>query len=153
MQKIASRSLASRLGWVAAVPLFALAFGCGGGGSGGGPKNEVNGKVTLGDKPVAGSVVFVHGDGKETTAPIGVDGGYVMDSPPGPVKVYIKGGAGSSGPAVSAPMPKGGAEMPKDSGLSTSSSAQPPAKFTSPTTSGLTYEVKSGKQTYDIPLK
>lgn len=131
--------------------LFAfLTLGCDKSGKGG--ANEVTGKVTLGDQPVAGDVVFVYADGKELATPI-VDGKYTMpDAPTGPVKVFIRPGLAASGKLVA---PKGGPEagggIPVAGGGS--GGAAPPQQYQSAATSGLTYEVKAGKQTYDIPLK
>src|SRR5438552_2785708 len=101
---------------LAGIALFLAAFvlcvGCGSGGKE--AKNQVTGKVTLDNKPVAGVVGFVYPE-KEMTSPIGADGSYqIIDPPPGQVKVYVKGGLGGGAPQAkgSADVPKG--EMPKD---------------------------------------
>ncbi len=133
------------------VLLLGVAAGCDKGGSS--SANAVSGKVSLGDKPVSGLVVFVYADGKELSAPIGPDGTYTIDNPlPGQVKVSIKAMPGAM--ATGAPKVAGTPEMPKDGpAMATATGVPPPAKYQSATTSGLTYEVKAGKQTYDIPLK
>ena len=139
---IAAR-VAGTLGFLVALGLVA---GCGGGekGPNSGAKNEVSGKVTLGVKPVAGQVVFVFSGGKEVSAPITGDGTYTLpDAPLGTARVYIRAMGGPVGP-------KGGPEMPKEG--PGGSGAAPPPKYQSAATSGLTFEVKAGKQTYDIPL-
>jgi len=124
--------------------------GCGGGNT---PKTEVKGKVLLGDKPVAGTVVFVSNDGKEVAAPIMPDGTYTAtNAEVGSVKIYIKPGA-LGAPTVGAPKSAPGTpEMPKDMG-GTSSGVPAPAKYTKVETSGLTYDVKSGKQEHNITLQ
>jgi len=125
-----------------------LVMGCGDKSSAN--KNEVSGKVTLGEKAVAGSVVFVTADNKELTGVIGPGGVYTIPDPPvGAVKIYIKAAPSTGG--LIAP-PKGSGEMPKDGPATSGAGAAPPAKYTSAATSGLTYDVKAGKQTYDIPL-
>jgi hypothetical protein len=126
---------------------LAFALGCGGGKSEG-VKNEVSGKVTHNDKPVAGTLVFVYADGKEVSSPLLPDGGYMVpDAPPGQVKIYIKPVAGFAVPPM-----KGGAEMPKDGPVSAGPGVPPPRQYQT-VAGGLTYEVKAGKQTHDIPLK
>ncbi|MBM3979870.1 MAG: hypothetical protein FJ304_06230 [Planctomycetes bacterium] len=108
-------------------------------------KNEVTGKVTLGDKAVSGQVVFVYSDGKELSSPISGDGSYSIPDPPaGSVKVCVRGMGG-------AVVPKG-TDIPKDApGMG--AGVAPPAKYANVATSGLTYDVKAGKQEYNIPLK
>jgi len=110
-----------------------------------GAANSVSGKVTLNDEPVKGLVVFVGADNKEVSAPTNPNGTYTLDNPPlGQVKVLVK----TVGPVgVDTPPPKDAPNMPKAGGVA------PPAKYASAATSGLTYEVKAGKHTYDIPLK
>jgi len=141
--------------WVGrAVPLGlllgALVFvaGC----NTGGPKNAVSGKVTLDGKPVSGIVAFIWDDKKELTSPTGPDGSYTIPEPnPGTVKVVVRSmQALTSGAGPKAP-PKGGAPMTEMPGAATGGTA-PPQKYTQPNTTPLTYEVKPGKQTYDIPL-
>jgi hypothetical protein len=139
------------LGLLAGLSLLA---GCGGGGGlDSGAKNEVNGKVTLGDKPVGGQVVFVYPDGKEAISPIAADGSYLMPDPPtGLAKVYIKPLGGAGGPkGVPKGVPKGAPEMPAE-GPGGPAGVAPPRKYQSVATSGLSFEVKTGKQTFNIPL-
>jgi hypothetical protein len=125
-----------------------LAAGCGGKSGDGTVKNEVTGKVTLNDKPVAGQVVFAYPDGKELVGLITADGAYTIPEPPaGNVKVCVRPMVGGPGAGL-----KGGPELSKD-GPTTGGGGAPPPKYQSVATSGLTFEVKTGKQTYDIPLK
>jgi len=133
-----------------ALLLTSLIFLTGCPGKGKGPKNSVSGKVTLGNQTVAGSVVFVYADGKEVGSPINAQGVYTIpDPPPGQVKVLVKPVGGGAGPALKPP--PGGPEMPKLPGAG--EGATPPAKYAAARTSDLTYEVKSGNHTFDIPLK
>jgi hypothetical protein len=132
--------------------LAGVLVGAGCGGGGGSAKNEVSGKVTLGEKPVAGTVVFVTSDNKELSGPIGPGGVYTIADPPvGQAKIYIKA-APNSGGLIAPPTTKGGPEIPKDGPVGGAAGVAPPAKYTSAATSGLTFDVKAGKQTYDIPL-
>jgi hypothetical protein len=123
---------------------LALLTGCGGKKNTEDTKNTVSGKVLLGDKPVNGTLIFVSADGKEARAPIGPDGSYTLTDPPiGSLKVYIQ-------PGQALVAPKGG-EVPKD-GPAASGAVQPPAKYQTAASSGLTYDSKAGKQTYDPTL-
>ena len=131
---------------------LAVIVGCGGGGKE--AKNQVTGKVTLDGKPVAGTVFFQFADNKESSSPISsTDGSYqIIDPPSGTAKVYVKGGLGGAGPQIGGKeVPKGSPELAKDVG-GVSGGVPPPTKYGSPTTSGLTFDIKGGKQTYDIPL-
>jgi len=137
--------------------LVAAVLVCLAGCSGKKPKSKVTGKVTVGDKPVMGEVVFLGDDGKEFKGVINAkDGIYtLLDAPNGQYKVAVKGmGAGLN-------VPGGGGQVapPKDApkmdmpDLARGQSVQPPAKYGDPKTSGLTFEVTGGEQTFDIPLK
>ena len=68
------------------VVLFS-AVGCGSD-----PKNNVSGKVTFEDVPVAGTIAFIGADNQETSGFINPNGTYlVKDLPLGEFKVTIKG--------------------------------------------------------------
>ncbi|MBI2808471.1 MAG: hypothetical protein HYX68_26080 [Planctomycetes bacterium] len=118
-----------------------------------GPANAVTGKVTLGDEIVAGEVIFTSSDGKEHKSPIGPDGKYTVNPPPGSYKVTIKGF-----PNMGAKVENKDKDISKAQDMSkmpTSTmkmGASPPTKYASADTSGLTYEMKAGKHTFDIPL-
>ena len=134
------------------VCLVALALVSGCGSSGKEAKNQVTGKVTLDGKPVNGAIVFVEG-GKEYQSPISsTDGTYqINDAPNGNMKVYIKGSAAALGGKLIEPKAGAGApEMPKNLGGGTGVEA--PTKYGSVATSGLSFEVKGGKQQQDFPL-
>ena len=148
-----SRSRSSHRTLTLAVTALSIAMltGCGSGGKD--AKNQVTGKVTLDGKAVSGTVYFQFPDNKELTSPISsTDGTYqIIDAPIGQAKVSIRGGlGGASAPTSKPPAMKGAPEMPEMSGGG--GGVPPPTKYGSPTTSGLTFEVKGGKQTYDIPL-
>lgn len=151
MQTIASFSYPRRVLCTGILfGILSITLGCGS--SGKDPKNQVTGKVTLDGKVVAGTVFFQFSDNKEVTALIATDGSYqIVEPPTGQAKVYVKSGMGVAVPPIGkAPEVKGGPEMPKDIGGATGTA--PPAKYGSPSTSGLSFEVKGGKQTYDITL-
>jgi len=116
-------------------------------------KDSVSGKVTLGGQPVAGIVTFAY-DKSEISAPTTADGSYIFTAPPpGQVKVTVKPLPGAGAGAL-APPPKGGPDMPSmPAGTASGQGVPPPAKYGSPATSDLSYEVKAGKQTYNIDLK
>jgi len=122
--------------------------GCG---DGKGAKNSVSGKVTLNGENVGGTVTFVTVDTKkEFVSPIKQDGTYQIDNPPpGQVKVVVKG-MGMGATVKPPPAGKDVAKMPEMPG--SAQGKEPPAKYASEKTTPLTYEVKTGKQTYDIPL-
>ena len=128
----------------AAVVLLPLALGC----AGGGPRAIVSGKVTVdGQPPATGTTVtFVSADGKSVSGAVDTDGSYnVVDAPLGPVKIVVKGVSG--GPTAA---PKSGGDMP---GMAAAGRGAPvPPKYASPD-NGLTYDVKAGKQDFDIALK
>jgi len=118
--------------------------------------NVVSGKVTLGDKPVAGEVIFTGPDNKVASSPI-LDGKYSIVNPPmGMCKITLKGGLAAGGISV-----KDAGKAPPDSTKSKevkmpeekmATGVPPPKKYENPETSGLTYEVKPGKHEKDIPL-
>jgi len=129
--------------------VLVLSAGCGGGK--GDAKDSVTGKVTLNSSPVAGTVTFVYEDNKEVAGPINPDGTYLVSNPPpGKVKVVVKGHPGTG---ALVPTPKGaGPEMPSMAG-SGSQAVPPPRKYGSAATTDISYEVKPGKHTFDLPLK
>jgi hypothetical protein len=137
------------------APLLAAlvsALGC----SGGKP-SLVKGKVTLDGKPVKGDVVFV-GE-KEHAMPINADGTYsIPNLKKGTYKVAVR--PRKAPPGVSeevAAIPTGGTgkdAAPTAGGAATVAvdAVPPPAKYAAPNSSGLSFEVKGGEETYDIPL-
>jgi hypothetical protein len=107
--------------------------------------DSLSGKVTLGPDPVSGTVVLVTGDGKEVPTTLKVDGTYLFTKPPvGHVKILVR--SMNTGLPSTAP-PKDAPAMPKLGGVA------PPPKYADAKTSNLSYDIKPGKQTYDIPLE
>ena len=116
-----------------------IACGCGGTGS---TTNTLTGKVTINGKPaVAGAMVkLVSADNKVATGGVGSDGTYsVADAPEGPVKIGV----------IGVPTGTVKVDMP---GMSAATGEPIPARYADPNSSGLTYTVKKGYQTYDIAL-
>jgi hypothetical protein len=132
-----------------------LVPGCPGAGD---VNNSVNGKVTVGDKPASGSVVFLGPDNKEVMGAISPDGTYNIPNPKkGLNKIAVKG---TGMPALV----QSGGKMPgikekdvpeqKDKMPDVGGGVDPPKKYESFESSGLTYEVKgSGKEPFDIKLE
>ena len=153
-----------RVGLVLAIPMLLFASGCSlGGGS------EVSGTVTYkGSALPGGSIVFKAADGKEYGGAIGKDGKYFVDKiPTGSMKVYFNMPAPSTATGAQnvpkgmeedmkkkmKPPPGVPAEAMKAYGDKDQNKVpEIPAKYKNADTSGLTYDVKSGKNTYDVPL-
>jgi hypothetical protein len=142
-------------------------------GSGCGPdyksRGVVKGKVTTGNKNLtSGTVMFYGKNGITASAPIGEDGTYLMpDAPLGECKVTVTVNALPFDPSVRARMKGGGPKMPQgpkdpnssDGPTELPSGAKAPstivpidAKYSNPDTSGLSFTVQKGENTYDIPL-
>ena len=137
---------------VGLLPMLFLATGCSGSAE---TKNSVSGKVTVKDQPVAGIVTFIYSDKKEMTAPITSDGSYTIPNlKTGSVKVVIKAmPGGAAEPKLVAPPADKGPAMPNMPGsVLVGGGVAPPAMYREEATSPLSYEVKEGKQTYDIAL-
>jgi hypothetical protein len=112
-------------------------------------QNSVSGKVTLNGKAVTGQVAFLGADGHERIAPIDPDGSYRIINPPlGEVKIVVRGfnipRASRTGMKL-APLPGGTLASGPTPALA------PPARYAWPA-NGLTFTVKGGAQTFDIPL-
>jgi type 1 fimbria pilin len=150
---------------VLVVAGLALWAGCDSGGYSG-PSGTVSGTLTLNGKPVPQgcTVVFVSDKGFTATGQVGAGGNYQLS-------VVGKGGTTTSGvPAatyqvsVSPPASGEGSEADYDAMMEKSASGegQPeasqaeaeviPAKYQSSGTSGLSFDVKEGPNTIDIPL-
>jgi hypothetical protein len=123
-----------------------LALGCSG------PKEtgEISGKVTYrGEKLSGGTVGFIADDGREIkTAQITAEGAYKIAKVP----------VGQAAITVVTPPPDFEEQLGKDKS-SLKPTAKPdapvvsiPKKYSKPSSSGLTYQVKSGSQTHDINL-
>jgi hypothetical protein len=125
------------------------------GGCSKGPKSKIHGKVTLGEKNVAGTVVFIGADGKEITEPIKGDGTYaVLNLPKGSYKVAVRGMGGLGGGGMATPQVKDApkVELPGMEGMK-SQGVPPPPQYGDPNKSGITFEAGEGEQEFNIPLK
>lgn len=152
--------------WFAALLLPALAAGCS-------SRGQVSGQVLYKGKPVpGGSVIFRPADARANTVTASLDenGHYEATLPAGEVQIAVDNqelepqtgerpprmplppgiklppGVKPAAPAAPAPSP----EAPdKPAGKY----VRIPSKYYNVDTSGLTYTVKAGSQTYDIQLK
>jgi hypothetical protein len=133
------------------------------------PTSEVQGVVTYKGEPVPlGMITFMAADdsGRADTASI-MDGNYTLPrAPVGNVTIQISGSggtvAGASPANAKRKLTKGQIKLAESMGAkigSNSSETQPkrppfklPTKYANASTSGLTYEVRPGDQTYDIDL-
>jgi hypothetical protein len=144
------------LGRLAALLALGLAvqalLGCGQ------PAGSVSGKVTLKGQPMAGgTVTFLGADDRGASSPIEPDGTYTVSRVAvGVARIAVSPPA--SGPAL----PKGVKMDPGKMGAPAGAApADPPGgkkvfiaeQYQDPTKSGLTYEVKAGRQDYNIDLK
>ena len=132
-------------------------------------KGTVSGKVTYKGEPVRqGVVMFVAGDGWSSSAPINEDGTYqIANLPPGSFKLTVETLAGSAQGGRQTQGPPGGKwRPPKDADVpkqveeavrkplqQVSAPPRLPAKYAKAETSGLTCEVKPGRQAHDIDLQ
>jgi hypothetical protein len=114
----------------------------------------VSGKVILDGKPLKGrgTVTFEGSKGGVSTL-ITSEGTYSLpDAPVGPVRITL--GLGWSTDSGNGVVPSG--PPPKKAPKKVVAPAKPvkniPEKYTNPQTSGLTYTVKPGEQTFDIVL-
>ncbi len=120
-------------------------------GCGSDAKGTITGKVTLNGKPVtSGIVTFTTGKLPPTSAPINKDGEYtIQDSPVGEMKITLNNApplAESIDPSKTATA--GPQKIPTAPAGET---GPIPAKYAKEG-NGLTYTVKSGEQTFNIPL-
>jgi hypothetical protein len=118
-----------------AVALLALA-GCFGG------KGEVSGIVTFDGKPLPGGMVtFIPANGKPESSRIGEDGAYrVTNVPAGRVQIKV----------VTQPPVEFGTGEPF---LPLGKYVAIPERYSDPERSGFTWEVKRGKQEYNLTLE
>ena len=154
-----------RGGRAAFLLAVALAAGCGGG------RGQVSGRVLYKDKPVPGGwVTFVPADSRENsvTVPIGEDGTYEVTLPAGQVQIAVDNrelDRRDDRLTMPPPLPPGvrlptsgmaGGQIPR----SQTTPPRPtgrylwiPVKYHDIETSGLTYTVNPGGQSFDIELK
>jgi hypothetical protein len=131
-------------------------------------RGTVKGQVTISGKPLyVGTVTFVTDDNRSGSATIDQNGNYVMgDAPVGDVKVTVTvpkvgGMAGMMGGKPARPKsPVGEMKDPNNpsQGGPAAAPVDPskivpiPDKYSTVETSGLTYKVEKGEQTFDIKL-
>lgn len=116
--------------------------------------SEVTGKVKLGDKLLSiGTVTFQNTQTNAIkSAPIGADGTYTVSIAPGPCKVTV------TTPPPAGGMPDGMQMDPSKmgaSGKTAAKTAEPievPSKYTSMTTTPLSFTVEAGKAKFDIAM-
>jgi hypothetical protein len=138
--------------------LLLTAVGCG-------SKGTITGTVSYQGKPIpAGTIIFSPDSGEPAANGPIADGKYTVDKvPPGPAKVSVSSSysEGFTSPMQVAMQKSGGkppGEMPEGARKLMEGSAQAqkgikiPEKYGDAAKSGLTYTVKSGKQTHDIDL-
>ena len=118
----------------------------------------VTGKVTLGDKPVSGTVTFIGPENKKLNGVAGPDGSYFINNPPkGMYKITVEGLSGAPASfGATAPKNRKDASSPAKDAVTTAAPPEagtaPPKKYASPD-NGLIFEVKGGKQEFNIELK
>ena len=115
-------------------------------------KSTVSGKVTYKGAPVTGGIITLKpktATGAAPGIPIKADGTFIgTDIPPGDYDVAV-----STDNVAAAPPPGGTGSSPTPAGASGGGTkVDIPAKFKDPTTSKITWTVKSGKQDLSIDL-
>jgi hypothetical protein len=138
--------------------LLLLTVGCG-------SKGTITGTVSFKGTPItAGTIVFAPDSGEPSVnAPIS-DGKYSADKVPiGPAKVTVSSTYSVGSSPMQQMMKKSGEKMPEDlpegarklmeGAAQAKKGIRIPGDYADPSKSGLTYTVKSGKQTHDIDLK
>jgi len=165
MHNIPRTKVARLLGSGFLMALLLMAAGCGGSSS------SVSGKITFRNNPLHGGTVTFSGPGETPwtkTAQIGDDGSYTLNGvPTGQARITVE--TDTAKPAnpqakqmASKMMPKGdkmpeGAEHSPFFQMKQQQSGDKyvaiPQKYKKPETSGLTYEVKRGKQEHNINLE
>jgi hypothetical protein len=135
----------------AAVLLFLMAAtGCGG------RQGSVSGVVTYNGRPLTGgTVVFIGADGKPSEpATIGPDGKYsATDVPAGRAKVAVDDPPPATPPPGSVPKEMANDPEVREARSRAVSYVPIPPKYRDPDQSGLAFDVKSGSNTFDIPLR
>jgi hypothetical protein len=130
-------------------------------------RGVVRGKVTVGKKALTtGTVMFYGKSGITASATIDPDGNYEMnDAPVGECRVTVSVPTLPTDPMVRARLKSGGMKLPEGPKDPTKSSPDLPSaprvpkevvpidiKFSNPETSGLSFTVQKGEQTFNIDL-
>jgi hypothetical protein len=129
-------------------------------------RGTISGKVTINDQPVhRGTITFYTLDKSwASAASIGEDGSYTIAKVPlGPVKISVVSaernprlGAKFKARSTLAPGEANAEDVPpkfRNRFNPEASGPSVPKKYNDPETSGLTYEVKPGKQEHNIDIK
>jgi hypothetical protein len=127
-------------------------------GCGGKRTGFVTGKVTYQGRPLTSGAITFHGeDGRTDSGAINAEGNYVVpNAPTGAVKVTVVVRVVKS---IAPPRsgPGGTATKHPDEGKQPRAPAVVPvvipARYEDPDKSGLTFQVRAGKQTIDVPLE
>jgi hypothetical protein len=119
-------------------------------------QNYVKGKVTMQNKPVMGVLTFTATDGKKGTVTVYGDGNYTIENPPqGKCTITMTAIPGAAPPAAGSGDTKDMSD--KMAKMMNQGKTQeyvfPPAKYASPDNGLKPYEVKPGRQEYDIQLQ
>jgi len=144
--------VSSRLGGLFAV---AAAVGLAGCPAGGDRPASVTGHVTYNGKPVtSGTVVFVGEDGKSSyPGPVQPDGSYsIAQAPVGKVRLSFDNPPPPRTAAAGQKPPANDPEVQEEAKAASLYVATPP-KYKDPDKSGITFELKRGRNGCDIPLK
>jgi hypothetical protein len=144
------------LGSCLGVLLFVVPLGCGPG------KGTVTGKVIFKGQPLkGGSVTFVPDKqgSQSVNGQIAEDGTYTVTGvAAGPVKITVETQSAKPGGPPPRAFAGGKSPYPENDPNAASRGSKDryvaiPDKYQNPDASGLTYTVKAGSQTYDIPLQ
>jgi len=166
MKPLWCRRRGGLLGPLALLLALPLAAGCGGG------QGKVSGRVMYNDRPVTGGwLTFRPADGSKNLVPaqINEDGSFEVTLPTGEVQIAVDNRELERPPPGRRPTPPPlppGVKLPsagKSGGASPAPASPPqdlpgayvpiPARYYDVDTSGLTYIVRPGAQTYTIELK
>ena len=127
-------------------------------------KATVTGKVTYHNAPVTGGNLLLYAEGNASPFPVYIraDGAFnVSGAPSGPMRVAIETDSVPPAEATLPPEPPGGVPVPPNGkgpetgkiDLSNMPKKVPiPPKYKDPNSSGLTWEIKPGKNSRDFPL-
>jgi len=162
-----SRFAANPRLWTGGLLACLMALVAGGCGPDYKSRGVVKGKVSMGKKPLpSGTVMFYGKDGITATAHINPDGTYELaDAPLGECKVTVTVQRLPPDPTVAGRLKGKGMKMPEGPRDPNKESPELPSapqvpkevrpidtKYSSTETSGLSFTVKKGEQTYDIDL-
>lgn len=134
---------------------FILLAGCGSGEEGyTGPVGSVSGTVTLDGSPIAANVSFINAkEGFTATSAAGSDGSFTLNrngSSEIPVGTYQVAVTEPPGAEMTPEQEMEAAMKSEDGSFKTTKII--PAKYSSPASSGLSFEVKEGENTFEVKM-